>query len=221
MKKGVFVVFESAPKCGKTAAATQLEERMEVVGERVLHKRGALSVSEFAENYKGLKVDDDIGYSTAFYWADTVFDTGDCIAPALAQEVTVIQERYDLSVVAYREIHGYEGDFFLLKEYRKRGMIIDPDLTVFLTAAPETVFERIKQGADSSVVDLAFVNETKKFQGMQDSIRQHLEDLGRNYITIETDMISVEETVDIVMNEMVKIGGKNLIDDTTARIGGI
>jgi thymidylate kinase len=193
---GLFVAFESAPKCGKSTLAALLKKQLETArGSTVLLNRGALSVSEFSKKIDD-KINEDTAYSTAFYWADAVFNTSDSIVPMLQRrDGVVIQDRYDLSIVVYREIHGLNGDAMLLDEYLKRGMIVHPDITVFPRPDPEVVFERIRNDPMSSAVDRKFEEYRDRLIRAQDLYQRHLTRLGRRVITLDTHLMTPEECV--------------------------
>ncbi len=202
MTKGYFAVFESVCKCGKTTIATKLTEALKTLNMPVLHKRGALSASKFSKKYNALNIK-SLEYSSAFYWADAIFNTQNTISAMLRKEI-VIQERYDLSIVSYREANGLIGDFLLLEEYLERGLLINPDLTVFLKAKPDVVFERIIYGEDTSAADLEFLDNSEKLLSMQNIILSYIKKLERNYISIETDKVSVDGAVRIIIEEILK-----------------
>lgn len=202
MKEGFFLVFESAPKCGKTTLARLLADKIFSLDKKQLtmSQRGALSQSDFSKKMSGsIK---DIGYSTAFYWADLIFSTADCIAGVLQKGGIVIQDRYDLSIITYREVHGFKYDYLLLDEYLKREMIVSPNLTVFLNPPLETILKRIRESNLSSSVDKEFFDHQEMIKEIQLRIKQHLKRLERNYITLDTEEMSCEECVSCILDSI-------------------
>lgn len=208
MKKGFFLVFESAPKGGKTTLAGLLTAQLKsMVGSRLLISgRSALSKSDFAEFIKQKQIN-DIGYSTAFYWADIVFDTHDSIMPILQQEGIVIKDRYDLSIVTYREVKNFSHDYFLLREYIARGMIINPNLTIFLNPSPEVTLGRIKENPDSSLIDKEFLKYPDGISIIQARIEYYLKGLQRQYIVLDTGTINKQECIACIIKQMQLMGG--------------
>lgn len=95
--KGVFINFECVSKSGKTTIANGVTRVLGGPEEEVLYKRGSLSIAEFSGKYETLKIK-NLGYSAAFYWTDTVFDTLDCIVPLLEASKIIIQEMLKRSI---------------------------------------------------------------------------------------------------------------------------
>jgi len=203
--QGLFVVFESASKCGKTTLVHLLAEGLssKYPNQEVITHHGALSESEFAQKVKAANIE-DLGYSTAFYWSDIIFHTIDTIRPALQDGKFIIHDRYDLSIVAWREIHGYSNDMILQDEYLNRGFLINPDLTVYLDPQIDVVLERIRQ-SDSSLMDLTFLKYPERFTQMQDSIQKHLLRLNRNHILINTSKDAPEACQVIILDVIQSI----------------
>lgn len=207
-KDGFFLVFESAPKCGKTTLARLLADKIRGMDDSglVISKRGALSQSDFGKAVHSRCIS-GIGYSTAFYWADLIFDVTDCIMPVMQQGGIVIQDRYDLSIVAYREVNHFAHDYFLLKEYKKRGMIINPDLTIFLNPSPEIILSRIEEHPDSSPIDREFLKYPDKISLIQAKTEHYLKDLQRQYIALDTDIMNKQECIACIIKQMQLMGG--------------
>lgn len=206
MNRGLFVVFESVSKCGKTTLANGLEARLKVAYPlcEVFHKRGALSRSDFGKEVTKRNIE-DLGYSTAFYWADLVFDSQDTQSLLQRDSSIIIQERYDLSIVAYREIHGFFDDCLLLDAYHKRKMLLTPDLTVFLDAPTEVIIERINSSCESTNVDKAFGKKAREIRAFQQLIRNHLNDMGRHTLHLDTSEKSIQECLRLTHEEITKL----------------
>ena len=204
-KPGFFLVFESAAKCGKSTLATGLTRYLESKKHEILHKRGALSNSEFSRQIK-LQNICDLGYSSAFYWADCIFDTNDTVKPAITSGKFVLQERYDLSILTFREIHGLKSDFILLDEYLERHLLISPDLTVLLKADPRSVLNRIRNSADSSEIDLIFLSRPDLVTAMNERLEYHLNRLGRKYITLDTVANTVSDCQQKIISVLQEYG---------------
>jgi len=201
--RGHLIAFESASKCGKTTLAKLLADKLAAnnPGNRIASERGALSRSAFAKKVAGENIC-DVAYSSSFYWADIVFHTADIIIPIMTGGGVVVQDRYDISIVAYREIHGLSKDHILLDEYLKRGMIIHPDLTVYLDPEPEIAFERIRNSQDSSPIDMQFLQNPSMFLFMQERIRNHIVRLGRNYLALDTGAYGQEECLTQILKRL-------------------
>ena len=206
MCKSLFVVFESVSKCGKTTLAKALESRIKAVNPlcEVFHKRGALSESPFGKEVTKRNIK-DLGYSTAFYWADLVFDSQNTQSLLQRDSSVVIQERYDLSIVAYREMHGFYDDRLLLDAYHKRKMLLTPDLTVFLDAPTEVIIERINNSNESTNIDKAFGKNAGEINAFQQSIRAHLNDTGRSTLLLNTFEYSVQRCLELTHAEITKL----------------
>jgi len=201
-KMGKFLVFEATSKCGKTTLSKMLKDRLENdLQQEVILKRGALSTSEFGQKVGRLSIA-DLGYSSSFYWADLVFDTMDCIKHEINAGKIVIQDRYDLSVVTYREIHGMQYDSILLDEYLQRGMMIKPDLTIFLRPPLDAVIRRIKESSDSTEIDKKFLSCPEKLEWMQTRIEHHLVRLNRNFVMYDTDDIGALGCLELIMKKI-------------------
>lgn len=201
-KRGFFLVLEATSKCGKTTLSKLLQKRLIEKGQRkVILKRGALSTSKFGTVINNLRIQ-DIGYSSAFYWADLLFDTMDCIKKALSCGSIIIQDRYDLSIVTYREINNFYLDSFLLDEYLKRNLLLHPDLTVFLNPPAEVIIKRIKESEENSSIDLQFLDYPEKINLMQERIEYHLKRLNRNYINLNTSAINRDECLELIMKKL-------------------
>ena len=171
----------------------------------VTHKRGALTESPFGKQVAALRLG-DVAYSTAFYWADLVFDTSDT-RELLDRGYIVIQERYDLSVVAYRRMHSLDHDELLQRAYLDRGMLMAPDLTVFLDPSKDKVLERIRSSPDSSSVDRALLSSPESIDIFQASLREQLEQLGRMHITLDTSVLGMEQCVAQITHQLAIIHG--------------
>lgn len=205
-KRGYFIVFESAPKCGKSTLAREVVKRIENLwNKNILHKRGALSTSVFAKKITDRKIDKNLEYSSSFYWSDAIFDTADTILPNLNDGNLIIQERYDMSIVSYREIHGLNDDIFLLEEYLKRGLIIDPDITIVPYADIEIIKERIEVNSDSTEIDKKFIEKMKQHELMQQRIVYHLDRLGRRYVLIDTGKNGINESADVLVDKIMEV----------------
>ena len=206
MYKSLFIVFESVSKCGKTTLANGLEARLKAVDPlcEVSHKRGALSESPFGKEVTKRNIE-DLGYSTAFYWADLVFDSQDTQSLLQRDSSIIIQERYDLSIVAYREIHGFFDDRLLLDAYHKRKMLLTPDLTVFLDAPTEVIIERINSSKESTNIDRAFGKKAREIDAFQHLIRAHLNDMGRRNLHLDTSENSVQKCLELIHEEITKL----------------
>lgn len=195
--KGLYIVFEAPPKSGKTtlvgALATSL--RQTLPNRTIVSNRGALSKSTFGKSIQTLSLMDDVAYSSSFFWADLIFDTQDFIVPALANGHIVVQDRYDLSIVTFRNLHGLVHDDILLKEYRHRGMIIDPDLTVLLDPGYETGLRRMLVGADTSKIDRDFYLLPENYDYLMSLYRRHLRQMNRNFLELDTKKLSIDECV--------------------------
>ncbi len=200
---GVFIVFESASKCGKTTLARMLKEELEMRGShQVIANRGALSRSSFTAKISKPLLN-DIGYSSAFYWADVLFNTRDNILPGLqARECVVIQDRYDLSIVAYHEIHGLWDDEMLLDEFLSRNMVVHPDLTVFLQPDPDVALQRIRSSEDSTAVDVQFVYHPENLARMQERFLHHLIRLKRNFLVLDTGVKTPQECLAEILRKI-------------------
>jgi thymidylate kinase len=207
-RNGLFVVFESAPKGGKTTLSAALDARLNqeafATGRPVVLGRGALTNSEFAAAVK-YRVITDIGYSTAFYWADLAFYTQDVIVPTLENNGIMIQDRYDLSIISYREVYGLYHDEILLEEYLKRGSLLNPDLTVFLEPSRDVMCERIQLDTESSPIDRAFLDAPPRLDALQDRTRHYLQRFNRRTLSLDTGPLSVEECIARVLEELQTI----------------
>jgi len=208
MKKGFFLAFESAPKSGKTTLINLLADEIKKTdNKRLLDvSRSALSKSGFAEEVKSKKIN-DIGYSTAFYWADVIFDTQDRILPVLQSGGIVLKDRYDLSLVTYRESNNFNYDYLLLEEYIKRGMVIDPNFTVLLRPDKDIVVNRIKNNSDSSAIDKEFLDNPDKILTIQARTEYHLKKFQRQYIILDTGVLTQEECINAIINQIRLMGG--------------
>ena len=170
----------------------------------IIHQRGALSTSLFGQEVSQRRIN-DIGYSTAFYWTDAVLDTIDTIIPKLKDGNIIVQERYDLSITSFREIHGFKDDTLLLDTFLQRGMLIHPHLTILAQADCATVSERIINGTDSSSIDHDFLNHLEKITAMTESIRGHIVRLHRNHIILDTQKHSINECINQIITAINKI----------------
>lgn len=202
--KGRLVVFESAPKCGKTTLAKKLVDQLTICEpkRKVIAERGALSRSKFARKIAQENIH-DLAYSTSFYWADILFHNMDVVIPAIANGDMVVHDRYDLSIVTYRETYGLDKDYILLDEYLKRKMIIVPDLTIYLKPDPEIAYERIRNAADSSLIDREFLHDPSRFLLMQERIYYHIIRLDRRYLTLDTGSYSQEECIAEILRQPI------------------
>ena len=202
-RKGLFVAFESAPKCGKTTLSTKLASSMHQAfpNRAILWGHGALSNSEFAAKVKN-RIITDIRYSTAFYWADLIFYTQDVIIPNLQKNNIVIQDRYDLSIISYREVYGLYHDEILLEEYLKREFILHPDLTVFLEPSRDIMCERIRHAPESSSIDKAFLDAPPRLDAIQDRTRHYLAKFKRATLTLNTGSLSIDECINCILGEL-------------------
>ncbi|MFA4818781.1 MAG: hypothetical protein WC621_02995 [Patescibacteria group bacterium] len=195
---GLFIVFESPPKCGKTTLAIELVKLLRNNSKQIIrHKRGALSNSPFSSEVKSKEIT-DLGYSTAFYWADCIFDTSDSILPSIARGETVVQERYDLSITTFREIHNLNADSLLLDEYLRRNLLINPHLTIILQANPDIILKRIKDNSNSTEIDHLFFNKPDLISTMQERLIYHVTRLHRNYLMLDTEKNSINECLSII-----------------------
>jgi len=202
---GLFVVFESAPKCGKTTLATEVVKSLQIeLNTTVEHKRGALSNTPFASEIKSRKIT-DLGYSSAFYWADCIFDTQDFIRPTILKGNIIIQERYDLSIATFREIHGFQHDELLLDNYLQHGMLIHPDLTIFLRPDPELIVKRISSHNKSTDIDKMFIKNPLLINSMQTRLEHHIKRLHRKYLVIDTGKNNINTCISIIMDSIQSI----------------
>ncbi|MDP3779383.1 MAG: hypothetical protein Q8R30_05070 [bacterium] len=204
--QGLFIVFESAPKGGKTTLSTELAKRLrhESANKQILWGRSALTNSTFASEVKSRDIS-DLGYSTAFYWADLIFYTHDVIAPNVKNGAIVVHDRYDLSIVSYREAYGLHHDELLLKEYLKREMILNPDLTVFLDPPIQVMLARIAHATESSSVDRAFLNAPVGLDYIQKRMRHYLARFNRRFLTLDTDSLGIDECVTNILEAVLAI----------------
>lgn len=211
--QGLFIVFESAPKAGKTTLSTQLAKRLrhESAYTQILWGRSALTNSTFASEVKSRDIN-NLGYSTAFYWADLVFYTHDVIAPNVENGTIVVHDRYDLSIVSYREAYGLHHDELLLNEYLKRGMILNPDLTVFLDPPVEVMLARIAHATDSSPIDTAFLDAPSSLDYIQKRIRHYLNRFDRRFLTLDTASLGIEECISCVLETVSAVSERRKYD---------
>lgn len=198
---GTFIAFEGPPKSGKTTLSTALANRLETnhPDKTVSLERAMLSNSPFAKTIKSLPLMSDIGYSTAFLWADTVFHTQDAVIPTVVSGGIAIQDRYDLSMVTYREMKGMVNDHLILDEYLSRGLVINPDLTVLLDPGWEAGYQRMLAGADTTNLDRDFYRDRSNYGILIDLYRKHLKRLGRHAIKLDTARLSVNDCLEILM----------------------
>ncbi len=197
---GYFLVFESGPKGGKTTLAAALAGTLggKQLAREIVTGRSALTDSPFAAKVKECGIS-SLEYSTAFYWADLVFNTCDVIRPRRKAGSVVIYDRYDMSIVTYREAYGLKDDQLLADAYEERGMVFPPDLTVFLDPPTETMLERIARCQESSDIDRAFLADPQKLWFIQERMRHHLRRKGRPTLTLDTAQLSVAQCVDQIV----------------------
>ena len=204
MYPGSLIVFESVSKCGKTTLSRMLWEhlRQHHAERPVMYSHGAPTGVLFPEGWPK-EVMRDIAYSTAFFWADLIFHTQDRIVPTVTSELGIaIQDRYDLSIVSYRQAHDYHWDHVMLEGFLQRKLILTPKLTVFLDADFEVVRERILRDENSTEIDRGFIGSPDRFRTMQRSIRDGLASLNRESLELDTGMGSPAECLSKILQRM-------------------
>ncbi len=201
--RGLLLVFESAPKCGKTTLSAELAGalRQSSLGQAVMLGRCALSNSEFATTVKSRNIT-DLGYSTAFYWADLIFYAHDVLSPHLAKGGIIVQDRYDLSIVCHREVYGLSDDEILLDGYLQRGMIPCPDLTIFLNPPWEVICNRIKSDPKGSPIDKEFLEVPSRIGAIQERIQYHLSRLDRQFVVLDTAALTIQESIRCILGRL-------------------
>lgn len=201
--RGIFVTFESGSKGGKTTLTGALSTtlRDQLTHRQVTQGRSALTESPFASEVKRRNIT-SLEYSTAFYWADLVFHTHDSIVPNLKSGDVVVYDRYDVSILAYREAYGLHDDDLLLDGFVARGMILNPDLTVFLNPPLEVMLDRINKSEDGSDIDRAFLNSPQRLAEIQRRTEHHLVRMNRKFVTLDTALHDVDQCVDQLLTHI-------------------
>ncbi|SJM69358.1 dTMP kinase [Gulosibacter sp. 10] len=145
-ERGLFIVFEGGDGAGKTTQVGLLAEHLRARGHEILHTREPGSTAVGLELRRAvLHSEDEIAprAEALIYAADRANNIATQVRPALAKGVTVLQDRYIDSSVAYqgsgRDLGAEEVRDLSL--WATEGLL--PDLTVLLDLAPETGRERV------------------------------------------------------------------------------
>ena len=135
MKKGFLITLEGGDGCGKTTQSRLLADRLRAEGRPVLHTREP-GGTDFAEALR------EIILSPAFkihpvteiflYEASRAQHTEEVIRPALAENKTVVCERYADATVAYQG-YGRGLDLKMVQALNAAATSgLAPDLTIYL-----------------------------------------------------------------------------------------
>lgn len=141
----MFVAIDGPNGVGKTSTITALAGRLHAQGHEVSVVRQP-SDSELGAFIRGAETR-YVGLSlAALVVADRIHLTDTVIRPALARGETVLTDRHVASTLALQQVDGI--DLELLWELNAD--VLAPDLTVFLSAAPEILETRLNRRGRSS-----------------------------------------------------------------------
>lgn len=151
--KGSFITFEGCEGVGKTTQVERLRRYLEESGQKALFLRepGGTVISEKIRAMLLSKENDKMNgkCEALLYSAARAQLLGEVVAPALAEGMTVVCDRFTDSTFAYQgAARGLGTDFIDALNRLTCGDIV-PDLTVFLDMPPRKAFER-KGGADKN-----------------------------------------------------------------------
>lgn len=144
----MFIAVDGPNGVGKTTLCQELTTRLEQEGQQVLSLRepSDTDLGNFIRNehhrIHGLAL-------AALVVGDRLFQVETAINPALANDSTVVVDRYVASTLVLQRIDGIDPD--LLWEMNAQARI--PDLTIILFASPEILAKRLDRRGRTSRFD--------------------------------------------------------------------
>lgn len=151
--KGSFITFEGCEGVGKTTQVERLRRYLDESGQKAIFLRepGGTVISEKIRAMLLSKENDNMNgkCEALLYSAARAQLLGEVVAPALAEGMTVVCDRFTDSTFAYQGAARGLGTDFIDSLNRLTCGDIVPDLTVFLDMPPKKAFER-KGGADKN-----------------------------------------------------------------------
>lgn len=149
MPRGRFITFEGGEGCGKSTQARRLKEALEAAGRRVILTREP-GGTRLAELVRGLLKDEredppcDRAELLLFLAARAQL-VANVIAPALADGVWVVSDRFSDSTFAYQGYgRGLPLDVLrVANDFACGGL--EPDMTILLDVPPDVAAERMRR----------------------------------------------------------------------------
>ena len=202
---GLFVVFEGIDGTGKSTQLHLLADKLQQKGYAVVSTREPTD-GPFGKKIRELFVDREVVSSEEeleLFIADRDQHVQEVIAPALADGLIVVCDRYYLSTVAYQGANGLDPEFIMKKNM---GFPV-PDLAIILEIEPAQSILRIQNQRNENPNTFEKESNLRKVAAIFDSM-QH------PYIV----RISAADSIQNVHQQVLKAVNKILAQKTTQKI---
>lgn len=197
-RKGLFVTFEGPNGVGKSTLMDEVVAQLRKKKLKTLKTKEPTqsSLGQFIRSAEELYQGRPLACLVA---ADRYFHLENEILPALDNGKVVISDRYVESSLVLQRFDGLKiEDIWTLNQ-----KICVPDLSIILTASPETLNQRLKdrvrksrfERTESRAQELRYYLEAGEFLKQQ----------GFNVIFIENDSILIEENVGFIVQQILSL----------------